>query len=335
VRTEVCITIDIEYSIAGAFSWPERFTPLGDEVVKCVVDGQEQGLGFILDGLRQFGLTGTFFTEALQTIYFGDGPMGRIVERIAGAGHDVQLHLHPCWLHFRDSGWRLPGFVQNDVCAGRTDAELDEMIRLGMEAFSRWGIARPVALRAGGFLADRAVYRAMARAGLNLASNIGLGVFEPAEPELRMWGGRHLVDGVLEVPSLSYRTPALGRIGSRFWRTLAITATSRGVMEALLWAARRAGVQSVVILTHPFEFVKKSGFRFNDLSVNRTNQERFLHLVDFLRRNNGDFATVTFGERRNDWLQAGTVEAAPLQISLRLALLRGLQNALNDFMRAY
>ena len=26
--------------------------------------------------------------------------MGAIARRIATAGHDAQLHLHPCWLHY-------------------------------------------------------------------------------------------------------------------------------------------------------------------------------------------------------------------------------------------
>lgn len=204
MKTEVCITVDIEFSIAGAFAAPERYAPLADEVVQCRVDGKEQGLGFILDSLAAHGHRATFFTEALQTTYFGDGPMARFAQRIVSAGHDVQLHLHPCWLHFQDERWRQPSFVPNDYCSGRTAAELDQMIQLGIEAFSRWGIARPVALRTGGFRTDRTVYRAMARAGIDLASNIGLAVMEPAEPELRVWGGQHRFDGVLEVPTLSY-----------------------------------------------------------------------------------------------------------------------------------
>lgn len=333
MRTEVCITIDVEFSIGGAFGKNKQNTPLSDQVVECVVDGKEQGLGFILDSLARHRLKGTFFTEALQTAYFGDGPMARFAARIAAAGHDVQLHLHPCWLHFFDSAWKQPGFKPNDFCSGRTDAELDEIIGLGVAAFSRWGLPRPVALRTGSFRTDRAVYRAMARAGLDLASNIGLAVSPPAEPELRVWGGQHLFDGVLEVPALSYLTPALPNIGKRNWRLLAITATSRAEIESLLWQARRNGVQSVVVLTHPFEFVSKGSFRYDDLRVHHVNQKRFLHLLDFLRRNNDDFSAVTFGERRSDWRRAGNVPTAPLQSPLRLTVLRAAQNALHDFMR--
>jgi len=330
MKTQVCITVDIEFSIAGAFAAPDRYSPLADEPVECLVDGKEQGLGFILDSLARYDASATFFTETLQTAYFGDAPMAKFAKRIANAGHDIQLHLHPCWLHFRDENWRLAGFQPNDFCSGKTDAELDEMIRLGIEAFSRWGVERPVALRTGGFRTDRAVYRAMMRAGLDLASNIGLAVFEPEDQALRLWGGHHDIDGVLEVPVLAYRTPGWG-LRKHNWRQLAITATSQGEMEALLRASRLNRAPSVVILTHPFEFVRQKGVRYERLQINHVNQARFLHVLEFLQRNSDDFEIVTFGGRRRDWCQAGTIQTSPLQTPAHLAILRSVQNKLNDF----
>lgn len=330
MKTEVCITIDVEYSIAGAFAAPDRYKPLGDEVVQCLVGGREQGLGFILDGLARRNLIGTFFTEALQTAYFGPEPMGRIARRIFEAGHDVQLHLHPSWLQFRDDRWRQPGFKPNDACAGRTDAELDEMLRLGQETFAQWGIPQPLALRTGSLCTDRAVFRAMARAGMTLASNIGLGIFAPAEPALQLWGGRHLLEGVLEAPVLSYRTPDFRRWGAGNWRALAITATSKAEIEKLLWQAREAQAQSVVILTHPHEFVTRKSFRYDDLGINHVNQGRFLHLVDFLHTHRSEFDVVSMGERRANWHQNGSVQDPALQTSWMLAALRMAQNIAND-----
>jgi hypothetical protein len=330
VKTEVSITVDVEYSIAGAFAWPDRFKPLGQEVVNCVVDGKEQGLGFILDSLGKFGMCGTFFIEPLQTAYFGDEPMGSTARRIVAAGQDLQLHLHPCWLHFRDDRWQKAGFVANDSCAGRTDAELDEMLQLGLESFSRWGVARPVALRTGGFCTDFAVFRAMARAGLPLASNISIGIFKPKEADLQVWGGRTLLDGVLEVPALSYRSPQPLRPGASAWRSLAITATSTAEMEALLWQAHHTGAQTVVVLTHPHEFIKRKSYRYDDMRVNHINQGRLLHLLDFVQRHSDEFTTVTFGERQQAWLNAGTVAAPITKSSMHHAALRSLQNLVND-----
>ncbi len=330
LKTEVCVTVDVEHSIAGAFAAPERYLPLGDEVVQCVVNGREQGLGFILDALAEGGIAGTFFVEALQVAYFGDAPMARTAKRIADAGHDVQLHLHPCWLHFRDEKWRQLGFVPNDACSGRTDAELDEMMSLGIAAFERWGIAQPIALRTGGFQTDHGVFRAMARAGLTTSSNIGLGVTTPAASDLHLFGGRHWIDGVLELPALSYRTPEIRNFGRDTWRTLSITATSQAEIEKLLWSARENDVRSIVVLTHPHEFVTRKSMRFDDLGINHVNQSRLTMLAKFLNQNSADFEVVTFGGKSSDWLQTPNVIDAPLRTSMRLTASRMGQNVLND-----
>src|SRR5271169_4424379 len=126
--TEVCITIDIEFSIGGNFNNPELL-PVAEPIVLGTVDGKEHGLGFLLDSFHEFGVRATFFVEALQTAYFGDEPMGRIARRIADEGQDVQLHLHPCWLYYEPrlgSGLNEP---KNDSCAGRSDAELDRFFQ--------------------------------------------------------------------------------------------------------------------------------------------------------------------------------------------------------------
>src|SRR5947209_7251871 len=96
---EVCITIDTEFSIGGNFGNPD-LPPIAAPIVLGPSGGKEHGLGFLLDNFSEFGIRATFFVEALQTAYFGDEPMGGIARRIADAGHDVQLHLHPCWLYY-------------------------------------------------------------------------------------------------------------------------------------------------------------------------------------------------------------------------------------------
>ena len=330
MKTDICITIDTEFSIAGAFADPERFSPIGEEIVNCSADGREEGLGFILETLGRFGAAATFFIETLQIFYFGDGPMGRVAERIAAAGHDLQLHLHPCWLQFRRADWRHLTAAPNDSCAGLSDSELDDIIGLGIDTFSRWGLKPPVALRAGGFQSDRALYRAMARARLPAASNIATGVNPPAEEALRLTDGRHFIEGVLELPALSYQTPL-----SSHTRTLAVTATSSDEMQHLLWQARAAGISPVVILTHPFEFIKKRDFRYRRLRRNRINQRRLKNLLEFLTSHDDEFSIATFGRRAAAWCESGPLPAKGLKVPLGLAVARTAQNAVNDLVWAY
>lgn len=307
---------------------PHRYAPLGDVVARCVANGREQGLGFLLDVFAEYGAPATFFIEALQTAYFGDEPMGRIVEEIVAAGHDVQLHLHPCWLEFRRADWRDRDGRRDDSCAGRSDAELDDMLRTGLAAFDRWGVRRPIALRTGGFETDLAVYRAMERAGLRLGSNVCRAAFEPHEEELRLSAGRHWIGAMLEVPVLSYRTRLLK--ASR-WRGLAITAASEAEFETLLWQMHGAGISPVVVLTHPFEFVKKSDFRYSHLRPNRLNQRRLRRLLEFLSRERATFDVVTFADRAPLWMtQPSTAHVGDFETRRRIAIPRALHNALND-----
>lgn len=330
MRTEVCITIDTEFNIGGAFTYPDRYTPLAERVVDCPVNGRDEGLGFILETFAKTGVSGTFFVEALNVAYFGDGPMGGIARRILAAGHNVQLHLHPCWLTFRNPQWHqmVKTARPNDSCAGRSYDELAEIVEEGLAAFERWGLPKPIALRAGGLHADLMLYRVTADAGIPIASNIGLSIYSPKAPELHLWGGRHWVQGVLELPILSYRD---FQIGSRpHCRTLTVTGSSWPEFKTLLWQARRAGVSPVVVLTHPFEYVKKRNFRYEDIRRNRINQRRLVNLCRFLRENDQDFVGCSFREGADRWLSSDGCDDPRLSVSPVFTFLRAAHNVTND-----
>jgi len=334
VRTEVCLTVDVEFSIAGAFADPANFPPLSDPAVRCDVGGKEHGLGFILEMLAAYRATATFFVEALNPAYFGDDPMKRVAHRILSAGHDVQLHLHPCWLQFLKPDW--PKHINgdpNDSCAGRTQAELNAIIGGGIAAFERWSIPAPIAVRAGNLQADLACYDALQRFGIPLASNLGIGSFCPSEPILQLHGGRHRINGVVEVPVLSYKDLRLP--GRDRQRVLSITSTSWPEMKSLLWQVRRADISPVVVLTHPHEFVKQRGFRFEGLRRNRVNQTRLVRLLRFIRTHDEDFTTVTFGDSVDRWLATEGTGDPSLNVPPWLALGRMVHNRLNDLIPAY
>jgi hypothetical protein len=330
--TEVCITVDTEFSIGGAFAHPERYRPLSEELVDCMVDGRAEGLGFLLRVLREFHVSATFFVEALQSFYFGERPMGRIAGCIAAEGHDVQLHLHPCWLRFRNENWRNSE-AEDDSCAARSRDELRMMIEVGFAQFSRWKLSPPVALRAGSFSCGHVVNQAMVECGLVLGSNIGLGIHQPAEPEYHLASGSRIFDGVLEVPTFTY-SALHPPIGSRL-RTMAITSTSWREMEALLWLARSAAISPVVVLTHPFEFVKRRDFRFRELRRDQVNQQRLTHLLEFLSGNAAEFTASTFAASGDAWIAAGERPGPLLQPPAFLTLNRIAENALNTLMWQY
>ena len=325
MRTQVCITIDTEFSIGGAFADPGARRPIGEPNVLCEVGGREQGLGFLLETFRRHGTRATFFVEAMQAVHFGDAPMGRMVERILGAGQDVQLHLHPCWTAFAHRDWpaRTRAAPPDDNCDGRSPAELERLIAAGLDALARMGAPRPVAMRTGNLRADRNVYRAMAASGLPVASNIGLALFRPEERELRLRGGRRRIETVLEVPILTYGP------GERLFTT---TACSAGETEALLRQARRREVPTVVLLTHPFEFIKGDRLDPARQRRNRINQTRMERLCAFLEEHDGDFESASFGGAAGGWLAAPDVDEPRLAAPLPRVLARMVENKANDLV---
>ena len=326
--TEVCITIDTEFSIGGNFEHPE-LTPIAEPIVLGSVGGKEHGLGFLLDSFAQFGVQATFFVEALQTAYFGDEPMGSIARRIAEARHDVQLHLHPCWLHYDTASPARPDAAPNDSCAGRTDAELDYFFQFGLSAFSRWGLPAPIAVRTGNFEVDRNVFRAAARHGFRSSSNISVPICRPPDESLALVGGKHRIGPILELPVFCYDYPMRGRTRMR---ALCITACSGAELVFVLRQAREHDLSPVVILTHPQEYVKKKDYRYRALRRNRVNQRRLRTLLEFLLHNRRDFVTVPISAVDEEGADARRLDWPRVSVSFRMALGRMLENGINDWI---
>lgn len=327
MKTRVFLTIDTEFSIGGAFQSPQTVQPIGAQNVQCDVAGRSEGLGFMLDTFSAHGLKATFFVEALQTAYFGDGPMGELARRIGAAGHDLQLHLHPVWTYFDHPQWQeqLTSVQPNDDLHGRSVEQLAAWMQRGIDTFGRWGLPPPVALRTGNLMVDRNVYRAMAQVGLKVASNIARAVFEPAESGLRFNAGIHLVEGVVELPVLTY---ADLRLGSRTHRkVLTITGSGAAETRCLLDRAHAAGAPAVVLLTHCHEFVK--GDMRGALAADRVNQQRLVEVCSYLQQNVDRFEVTTMD--RMVAHRPAAADADPLfAVPAPLAMMRVVQNKLNE-----
>ncbi len=324
--TEVLITVDVEFSIAGALTHPGRYAPIWEEPVHGRVDGRSEGLGFVLATLAASGLPATFFVEALNHRYFGDAPMASVCRQVASAGHDIQLHIHPVWTAFRD-GRRVGGAI-DDSCAGRGAAAMEALLREGMASFARWGVPPPVALRTGGLSVDSDVHAAMRAVGMTLSSSVGIAIAMPRERELRIATGRRRLGGVIEAPVTSFgdwRVP-----GRAHLRPLQVSACSAREAIAVLDAARRAGIGTLVLLTHPFEYVKPDGFRYARMRPNRVNQGRLRAICAHVASRPRDFRAIDFAAAARRWPGLPDEASRGLRGSPLLALLRMGENALND-----
>lgn len=288
MRTRVCITIDTEFSIAGAFSDSSR-VPVAEQLVWCNVNGRSEGMEFMLDTFHKNKVQATFFVETLQRHYFKDDPMRAIAHRIQDGGHEVQLHTHPCWSLFAHPDWRdrAKGQRGRDDFAGRPVEDSVRLIEQGIETFRDWGLPRPTAFRSGNLQHDDNLYQALARTGIPYASNVAVGIFDSGDPNYRLYSGQHERHGVIECPVLTFADWRIG--GKQHLKSLTIAGASFAETRDLLEKARRAGIPLVVLLTHPFEYVQKRDMAFTQVRRNSQTQQRLTRLCEFLHANEDRF----------------------------------------------
>jgi peptidoglycan/xylan/chitin deacetylase (PgdA/CDA1 family) len=292
MRTQVVITVDTEFSIGGAFrDW--TLCPVAEQRVWCVSDYKSHGLGFMLDCFAQYGITATFFVEVLNRHYFKRDPMRGIAEKLRAAGHDVQLHLHPCWTVFQYDDWRERAQVRTkpgiDAFYGRAEDESLKLMEEGLEIFHQWGLPAPTVFRSGSLHHDDALYRAQARAGIPYSSHVGAAVFDSGDANYRLYSGRHERHGVIECPILTFQDWKVP--GKTHLKSLTITGSNFAETRMLLEQAHREGIEQVVILTHPFEYVHASDLQMSRMRRHHVNQRRLARLCKFLSENTDRFAT--------------------------------------------
>jgi hypothetical protein len=272
--------------------------------------------------------------EALNTCLFGDEPMGAIARKIHARGHDVQFHAHPCWIAFLDKDWRdrVTATPPGDSFAKMGIADIERVLEIGLQVFSRWGLASPCAFRAGNLQVDKRIYPLLEQHGIPLASNVGLGTYWPNDPELCLAGGRHWIGRTLEIPVSSYVDVRLPGIRRR--KTFTVIGT--GGLEARQWLlhAAESGIGPVVVLTHPAEFVHKDGENYTRLRRNDLARRRLRELCGFLARHPREFEVVTFTDNAKNWTaQPGT--ANPQWRASALArVLRVVENRAGGSSRA-
>ena len=286
--TRVCITIDTEYSIAGAFSNP-ALQPLADPIVWCNVAGRSEGLGFLLECFAEHRIPATFFVEALHRFYFKDDPMRPTVRHIEDLGHELQLHAHPCWSVFQHADWRerVRQQPRQDDFFGRSEDDSVRLIEQGIDTFRDWGLARPTVFRSGSLQHDDRLYRALARAGIPYSSNVGLAIFDSGDPGYALYSGTHVRHGVVECPVLTYSDWNVG--GRHHLKSLTIAGTSFAETRTLLDKAERAGIALVVILTHPFEYIQSRDIGRAPARRHSVNQRRLASLCKYLDQNRDRF----------------------------------------------
>ena len=143
---------------------------------------------------------------------------------------------------------------------------------------------------------------------------------------MQLAGGVTRIAGVDELAVSCFVDP--GPVGRGRYRATQITACSQGELLSLLEQCARQSVGTLVIVTHPFEFIKRADFRYRNMRPNLV-QRRFDALCRFLDSNRERFDVCTFGELG----QAVPLAQEPpprLEGATARSLLRATQNFVND-----
>jgi Polysaccharide deacetylase len=304
LKTDVCITVDVEFNINSTLHRQGNWLPVGEESVNRMEKGVSQGLGFILAQLQRNDLKATFFVEVLNVSYFGYEPMQRVIREIEDAGQDVQLHLHGCWNYFNDPDWREKArkVPPNERYDNWDVEDVCQFLEQGTQIFEKLTGKKPLALRMGGLQAHPTLQPAMKHTGILFGSNIGVAIAPPADSNLFLLNGARSINGVLEVPVTAYQD--YRHTNGQNLKNMTVIGSSWPEIRGLLTNAHKQRVNPVVILTHASEFSFEK--RTTEQVTYRKNalvQQRFINLCDYLAAKRDTYRAIAFSDGIEDWQQ--------------------------------
>lgn len=293
----VFITVDTEVW-PNSPGWPHAplaadYDARGD-IERYLLGGRvadARGVPYQLEVLARAGLKATYFVDPMFSFALGIEPLRELVARIAGAGQEIGLHLHPEWLTDSRCG-DLPAF-RGPLLHGYDEAAQCTLIRAGLARLAQAGSPPVVAFRAGSWGANLATLRALRANGLRYDSSLNAR-FAASFPDLAA-GTREgatqpfLLDGLAEFPVTTFADlPPAGR------RPLHVCAASLAEFRMVLDHADAQGWDAVVVVLHSFEFVRVERTGPGAVAPQRLLARRFERLCAFLDANRSRFATRHF-----------------------------------------
>lgn len=219
---------NVERDILGAVpGWHEKF-----------------GVERMMDLLENEQVHATFFLNAYEVAKHGDDAIAAVAKLVHSRGHGLELHTHPRPMY--------PYY-------GISRAPFEEQIAIlekGISLIETWTGRRPVAHRAGAFLANLDTLRALGTLGIQADSSLAPGSHAvlPLVHELGASNLPQCVGRVWEVPVTYFDQLRFGSWHSR--RTLDIEGCSLAEIKSVTRWAIRNGYPTVCLLMHSFSFTR-------------------------------------------------------------------------------
>lgn len=292
VKTRVFITVDTEHSIGGAFQDP-TFKPVGNDLrIFGKIQGREFGIPMIMDIADEFGLPVVFFLEVLNYHYFGKDETRKVCEYILGRGHDVQLHLHPNYLNFKEP---LPGLLKyRDNMAFYSSEDQYRLISEGRSLLMEYGVSNPVAFRAGNFGADHNTLQALAENDFKFDSSYNL-AYPYTMQDIKkdcVINDLTAMGSILELPVTCFEEniPCI----RRRIKPLDINGAGFGEIREILEYCNKKHFSCVTIILHSFSFYQARDPQYHSVRIIHPVIKRFRKLCHYLSRQNDQFDVVCF-----------------------------------------
>ncbi len=321
---EVMITVDVE-------AWPRCPQWRGDDLARDLARDVygvtlkgEFGIQYQVDLLRQHGLKGVFFVEALMACEIGIQPLAKIVDVIQQAGSEVQLHIHTEW--FEKMSKPLLGETRAYNIRELSHAQQMQVIGRAIENLKSAGVKDVIAYRAGNFGADFQTLSALAECGIRYDSSYN---YSYLSSECGLDVGPMLVqpsalEGVIEYPVSCFRDyPG-------HYRPAQLCAVSAKEMQAALLAALEAEWKSFVIVSHSFELLRDRKRALPHAYPDWSVIQRFEDLCEFLSSHKGQFRTTGFADVSE---LPETVPQKPLHLPLAKSATRTVLRMLSQSLR--
>ena len=283
---DVLFTVDVEIWCERWDSLDEQFPDAFKRYVYGPTRSGDHALPLKLAMLRDYGLRGVFFPEALFATRFGTGALQELVGLLQAGGQEIQLHLHTEWVDearpaIFDSQKGKRQFMRDFTLPEQT-----QLLEIGLSLLRNAGATNICAFRAGSFGMGRDTITAVGKVGLRFDTSYNQSLITPTQ--------NPLPNGYLLQPTrfgdvIEYPASVI-RNGSSL-RHLQLGACSFEEMKAALWEAHDAGWQSIVILGHNFDLMNQA-----KNGPDRVLVRRFRKLCEFLDRYRGTFRTTWFNE---------------------------------------
>jgi len=252
--------------------WCNGWTRLDDEFPRAFeryVYGHSRtdggALPTILEVLRRHDVRAVFFVESLFAARFGVAYLREIVDLIASAGHQIELHLHSEWAD-EASPRLLPHIAgkRQHLQQLAFDDQLS-LLRSGLALLAEAGASGVTGFRAGSFGANADTLRAVAAAGLAVDCSVNAAA-AISVPDLRGSVDLHQpsrIGDVLELP-LTVFNDGFGRV-----RPAQIGSCSFAELRGVIEHAVEHGWPAVTLLSHNFEMLRADSARIDPIVLAR------------------------------------------------------------------